>query len=130
MSLRTGVDLMEIYRISAAIERQGDPFLKRIFTQNELDQFGSNIASLAARFAAKEAVSKALGTGFGGIGWTEVEILRGPAGEPVLRLYGNAQRLAETLGIIEWSISISHTREHAVAMVVARDQSPDFPINN
>lgn len=120
MSLRTGVDLMEIYRISTAIERQGDAFLKRIYTQNEIALFHNNIPSLAARFAAKEAVSKALGTGFGEISWVEVEVLRGPAGEPVLNLYGNARLLAEKLGIVEWSISLSHTREHAVAMVVAR----------
>ena len=117
--LRTGVDLIEIERVRSAIQRHGERFLERVFTPQELAEVGSKPASLAARFAAKEAVSKALGTGIGQIGWCEVEVLRGEALQPVLRLHGEAARLAEELGLRQWSISLSHTHTHAVAMVVA-----------
>lgn len=119
MNLRSGVDLIEIERIRNAIERQGEHFLNRIYTPAELHTCQGSIPSLAARFAAKEAVSKALGTGFGEISWAEVEVLRGSAGEPVLHLHGKARRLAEVLNITHWTVSLSHTHEHAVAMAVA-----------
>ncbi|HRN50628.1 MAG TPA: holo-ACP synthase [Anaerolineales bacterium] len=119
MSLRTGVDLVEVRRLREAIERHGDRFLKRIYTARELEQMNGNFASLAARFAAKEAVAKALGTGIGDLSWQEVEILRGERKEPVLQLYGAAQALAEQLEITTWSVSISHTQDHVVAFVVA-----------
>ena len=117
--LRTGVDLIEIERVRSAIQRHGERFLERVFTPQELAEVGRKPASLAARFAAKEAVSKALGTGIGQIGWCEVEVLRGEALQPVLRLHGEAARLAEELGLRQWSISLSHTHTYAVAMVVA-----------
>ena len=78
-----------------------------------------NPASLAARFAAKEAVAKALGTGLGEISFTEIEIIRGASGEPLLHLHGDALAAAEKLGLREWAISLSHTQEQAVASVVA-----------
>lgn len=117
--LRTGIDLIEIQRLEESIERHGDRFLQRIFTESELQECGNNLASLAARFAAKEAVSKALGTGIGTVGWREIEILRGPLREPVLHLHGEAARLATDLGIKDWSVSLSHTFTHAVAVAVA-----------
>jgi holo-[acyl-carrier protein] synthase len=117
--LQTGVDLMEVERIARAIERHGDLFLKRIYTKKELEQFGDNIPSLAARFAAKEAVAKALHTGIGDVEWTDIEILRGPNKQPVLNLYGAAEKRAAEMKLKEWSISLSHTRRHAIAMVVA-----------
>lgn len=119
MPLSTGVDLVEIKRLEDAISRHGERFLKRIFTARELDEVGQNTASLAARFAAKEAVSKALGTGIGPVNWREIEILRGPARQPVLLLHGAAQRLADELHLTSWSLSLSHTATHAIAMVVA-----------
>lgn len=119
MTLRTGVDLVEVSRLRDAIERHGERFLKRIYTPLELEQMHGNLASLAARFAAKEAVAKALGTGIGDLSWLEVEILRGERKEPVLRLHGAAQTLADQLGITSWSVSISHTQDHVVAFVVA-----------
>lgn len=119
MPLSTGVDLVEIKRLEDAISRHGERFLKRIFTARELDEVGQNTASLAARFAAKEAVSKALGTGIGPVNWREIEILRGPARQPVLMLHGAAQRLADELRLTSWSLSLSHTATHAIAMVVA-----------
>ena len=117
--LQTGIDLIEVERIGDAIKRHGARFLKRIYTTKELALFSDNIPSLAARFAAKEAVAKALCTGIGDVEWTEIEILRGPAKEPILHLHGEALRLAEEKNYKTWSVSISHTHEHAIAMVVA-----------
>lgn len=117
--LRTGVDIIEVDRLRAAIERHGERFLTRIFTKAELDQLAEDLPSLAARWACKEAVAKALGTGIGDVSWLEIEVLRGPAREPVLNLYGAAEDLAHKHGIRRWSISLSHTSEHAVAMAVA-----------
>lgn len=118
MKLVTGVDLIEIERVQAAIDRHGQRFLRRVFTPAELAEVGLHPASLAARFAAKEAVSKALGSGIGKVAWQEIEILRGPAREPVLHLHGAGQDLSARLGIHYWSVSLSHTHEHAIAMVV------------
>jgi holo-[acyl-carrier protein] synthase len=117
--LASGVDLVEIERMQSVIERYGERFLNRVFTARELDEVGSNMSSLAARFAAKEAVSKALGTGIGRVAWREIEILRGPARQPILVLSGEAQLLAQQLGLDQWSVSLSHTQGHAIALVVA-----------
>ncbi len=119
MKLVSGVDLVEIERFQAAIERYQDRFLNRLFTSLELADAGGSVASLAARFAAKEAVSKALGTGIGPIGWLEIEILRGDAGQPVLHLHGAAARLSSELELQIWSISLSHTRQYAMATATA-----------
>lgn len=119
MNLRTGVDLIEIERLEQVIARHGARFLERVYTRVELDEVGSNLASLAARFAAKEAVAKALGTGIGAIAWREIEIRRGPQREPQLLLYGEARLLADSLGLVDWSLSLSHSASHAIAMVVA-----------
>jgi holo-[acyl-carrier protein] synthase len=115
----TGVDLVEIERFEAAVQRHGRRFLERVFTARELAEVGGNLPSLAARFAAKEAVAKAFGTGIGAIRWQEVEILRGYARQPELHLHGEAARLAQAQGLGNWSLSLSHSRQHAVAMVVA-----------
>jgi holo-[acyl-carrier protein] synthase len=85
----------------------------------ELQQIGASIPSLAGRFAAKEAVAKALGTGIGAISWQEIEILRGPEGEPNLTLNGRALEISRELGLETWSISITHNRTTAAAVVVA-----------
>jgi holo-[acyl-carrier protein] synthase len=119
MQLATGVDLVEIERLQQVIDRYGERFLKRIFTASELEEVGHNTASLAGRFAAKEAVSKALGTGIGPVNWREIEVLRGPQRQPRLLLHGSAQRLAEDLNLSDWSISLSHSFSYAIAMVVA-----------
>jgi holo-[acyl-carrier protein] synthase len=97
VQLRTGIDMIEIERFETALRRHGVRFLERVFTPQELAEVGKNTASLAARFAAKEAAAKALGTGIGLITWQEIEILRGPAREPTLCLHGAAGRLAQTL---------------------------------
>ncbi len=117
--LLTGVDILEVSRLEAAIERHGNRFLNRVYTDRELEQIKGNLPSLAARFAGKEAVAKALATGIGPVSWLEIEILRGPAREPVLHLFGEAKQLADRRGITQWAISLSHTHEHALAFVVA-----------
>jgi holo-[acyl-carrier protein] synthase len=119
VNLATGVDLVEVARLEGAIERHGDRFLKRIFTRRELSLAGGKPTSLAARFAAKEAVAKALCTGIGEVAWLEIEILHGPNKEPLLTLHGRAKELAEEQGLRTWSLSLSHTADHAIAMVTA-----------
>jgi len=117
--LRTGIDLIEIDRFTSAYEQHGVRLLQRLFTPTELAENGENMASLAARFAAKEAVTKAFGTGIGLITWQEIEIRRGRSGEPILQLFGAAQKMAEEQKITSWSLSLSHSHSHAIAMVVA-----------
>jgi holo-[acyl-carrier protein] synthase len=119
MNLRTGVDLIELERVKATIERYGKRFLERIFTPRELAEVGENVASLAVRFAAKEATAKALGTGIGDVGWQEIEILRGAARQPNLYLHGRASDLADSLDLETWSLSLTHNQSHAIALVVA-----------
>lgn len=119
MKLTTGVDILEIERLERAMERHGARLLGRIFTPQELAEVRDNRASLAARFAAKEAVSKALGTGIGPVKWHDIEILRGPSREPQLHLHGEAARLAEEMGYEVWSISLSHSQTYALALAVA-----------
>ncbi|HSR46422.1 MAG TPA: holo-ACP synthase [Anaerolineales bacterium] len=117
--IRSGVDMIEVERIDRAILRYGNRFFTRFFTAQELIDAGGSTPALAARFAAKEAVSKALGTGIGDVGWKDIEIVNGPRRQPVLRLHGPAQRAASDLGLRTWAISLSHTHEHAIAMAVA-----------
>ena len=119
MKIATGVDLVEIERFQAALNRHGSRFLERIFTTAELEDAGDHLASLAARFAAKEAVAKALGTGIGPVSWREIEIRRGSARQPFLLLHGAAAKLSAELGLTEWSISLSHSQEMAVAVAFA-----------
>lgn len=119
MSLRTGVDLIEIERFTSAYRRYDQRLLQRLFTPTELAENGDNIASLAARFAAKEAVAKAFGTGIGRVAWQDIEICRGVSGEPILHLHGTAERLAAEQHLSSWALSLSHTQQHAIAFVVA-----------
>jgi len=120
--LRTGVDLIEIERIQTAIDRHGSRFLARVYTARELVYCQGRVESLAGRFAAKEAVAKALGTGIWrhGVGWTDIEVLRDlQSGAPQLQLHNAAATCASTLGLHEWSVSLSHDRARAIAFVVA-----------
>lgn len=117
--LRTGVDIIEVGRIDEAILRHGDRFFQRFFTTQELIDADGRTPALAARFAAKEAVAKALGCGIGDVGWKDIEIVRNGQRMPQLRLHGAAEALAQQLGLVEWSVSLSHTHEHAMALVVA-----------
>ena len=114
-----GTDIIEISRIAEAIDRWGERFLNRIYTEPELELCKRNPARLASRFAGKEAVMKALGTGARGISWKEIEIASEPSGKPVVRLYSKARQKADSLGLDEMAISLSDSKEYAVAFVVA-----------
>ena len=119
MILRTGTDLIEISRIEEVVARHGRHYLERIYTPAELEQCGKRVESLAGRFAAKEAVAKALGCGIGDITWKEIEILGDEHNAPVLTLHGVAEQIAKELKLTTWSVSISHSQSHSVAFVVA-----------
>src|ERR1700722_16307930 len=122
MLIGTGIDLTEIPRIRNSIERFGNRFLDRIFTAGEIAYCmrKKNAAeSFAARFAAKEAAAKALGTGIShGVSWLEIEVAREPAGRPFLVLSGRAGQRAHQLGVTRSSLSLTHTRDIALAVVV------------
>jgi len=119
MKLSTGVDLVDIERIRDAIDRHGMRFIARIFTETEQRESGGRVASLAARFAAKEATAKALGCGIGDVGWLEIEVKGDENNAPHLYLHGEGQKLAQKLGLSNWSVSLSHTESQAIAFVVA-----------
>lgn len=120
--LRTGVDIIEVERVAQAVTSYGSRFLSRVFTEDELTYCGNDHRRLAVRFAAKEAIAKALGTGVwrDDITWTDLEVVRDPvSGAPQVRLHNAAERRAHTLALSEWSISLSHSQAYAVAFVVA-----------
>jgi holo-[acyl-carrier protein] synthase len=116
---RIGIDIVEIERIEHAMQRHGPRFLRRIYTEPELVLCKNKPDRLAVRFAGKEAVMKALGTGVKGVSWREIEILARPSGEPIVRLYGKAGARAVALGLSEFTVSLSHSRAYAVASVIA-----------
>jgi holo-[acyl-carrier protein] synthase len=113
-----GVDIVEIERIESAIKRGRERFLNRIYTEAELRTCQDRISSLASRFAAKEAVMKVLGTGGIGINWREIEILTGDDGRPSVKLYGQALNKAAELNLNELSVSLSDSKQSAVAVAI------------
>lgn len=120
MKIANGVDLIEIARVERALERHGDRFLTRIFTDRERRQARGRVEDLAIRFAAKEAISKALGTGLSrGIRWRDLEVVTLPSGQPTVELHGRARERADALGLTKWAISLTHSRDTAVAVVTA-----------
>ena len=122
MILGTGIDLAEVPRIAAAIDRFGDRFLRRIFTPDEIrycDSKANRVERYAARFAAKEAGLKAIGTGWRrGVSWTDVEVRREPGGRPTLLFHGKAAEFAAKLGVKRVALSLTHTKDHAMAQVI------------
>ena len=116
--LYVGVDIIELPRIASAVQRWGNRFLQRIYTPQELAFARGRTAQLAARFAAKEAVMKALGTGIRGVSWREIEVVRQRGQAPEVRLHGRAAVRAAKLGMSAIAISLSHSHEYAVASVV------------
>ena len=123
MIVGTGVDIAEVHRIRESIERFGDRFLHRIYTEGEIQYCErknvTRFESYAARFAAKEAGMKALGTGWrGGVGWHDFEVVRPPDGPPVLRVRGEAARLARRRRLARWHLTITHSRTTAIAWVL------------
>lgn len=116
--IRNGIDLVEINRFESLNPRIMGRFIQRVFTPLEIEICAGRFDRLAGRFAAKEAVAKTLGTGLRGFAWQDIEIGQGQQGEPELRLHGEAKQIAIDLGIQNWSISISHGKELAIAMVI------------
>lgn len=129
MNFKIGTDIVAIGRIEKAYSRFGDKFLDRILTESEKNYVLSRkkraVESLAGRFAAKEACSKVLGTGWRNLDWKEVEVVRLRSGAPTLTLHGRAKALAEHYGFTQFELSISHEREFAVAFVVAYSDRQD-----
>jgi holo-[acyl-carrier protein] synthase len=124
MNLTNGVDIVEIARIERVLDRFGDRFLARVFSTSEIARSRRRPSELAARFAAKEAVAKALGVGMAilsplGIGWHDVETLNEPSGKPYVILHARADHLAQEQGLAQWSISLTHDGGFAIAFVVA-----------
>ena len=117
--LTNGTDIVEIDRVQEAIDRFGERFLKRVYTDAELARYREKTESLAARFAGKEAVMKTLGRGMWTIPWRDIEILPGPHGKPQVRLYGKAAGFAAGAGISEVAISLAHCQTYAIASAVA-----------
>lgn len=126
MNLAVGVDLVEVGRIARALERHPERFLTRHYTARERAECGRNPERLAARWCAKEAGVKALGTGIGPVGWHDIETICDERGNPVLYLHGAARLRAAAAGLARWSVSISHTAEHAVAVVAAVGPTRDI----
>jgi holo-[acyl-carrier protein] synthase len=116
---RVGVDLVETLRIGRALERHGDRFRQRVYTPAEIRYCRGRVQSFAARWAAKEAVSKALGLGIGFIRWRDIEVINDVHGAPHLELHGQALAVAQELGLTDWALSLTHTADHAMAFVVA-----------
>jgi holo-[acyl-carrier protein] synthase len=123
VQLKIGTDICSVQRIEKTYARFGKRFAQRILTDAEeryvFSRTRNSAQRFAARFAAKEAMSKALGTGWNGIGWKEVEVTRSPSGEPGIRLHGRAAILAKKLGLTHIEVTLSHEREFATAFVVA-----------
>ena len=113
-----GIDIVEIARVEKVIARWGASFLHRVYTGPELSLYHKKTSSLAARFAGKEAVIKALGTQTKGIALREIEILANPDGKPLVHLYGKARIQADGLRLVSLTISLSHSKKYAIAFVV------------
>jgi len=117
--LSVGVDILEIERIERTVARWDGRFLQRVYTEAEIALCRERVPELAVRFAGKEAISKALGTGLVGVSWREMEILADLRGKPLVQLHGRAAQRAARLGLTEFAISLSHSRDYAVAFVAA-----------
>jgi holo-[acyl-carrier protein] synthase len=126
MIVGSGIDLVEIGRIQQSVDRYGERFLDRVYTAGEKAyclRKRNAAESLAARFAAKEAGAKALGTGISqGVGWLEIEVVREPGGRPVLKFHGRAAERAGQMGVSNIALSLTHTGELAMASVVLEDR--------
>jgi holo-[acyl-carrier protein] synthase len=122
MIVGTGIDIAEVPRIAQALSRHGERFLHRVYTEGEIsycDSKANRIERYAARFAAKEAAMKALGTGWNhGVRWRDIEVSRLPGGRPTIKFHGKAAEFAARLGMTNVALSISHTSEQAIAQVI------------
>jgi len=126
MVLGVGTDMIEIARVQASMDRYGDQFLQRVYTAGEIAycqrKKRNSAESFAARFAAKEAGAKALGTGISqGVSWREIEVKREPGGRPLLEFSGRAAEWAKAMGVRHLSLSLTHSRDVAMAVVILED---------
>jgi len=119
VNIAVGIDIIEVDRVRKVYEHHGERFLKRVFTEMEVRQCRGKATRLAGRFAAKEAISKALGTGIHGVAWREMEIVQLRSGRPTVTLHGNAKRRAQLLGISAFDISIADLNAFSIAVAVA-----------
>lgn len=126
----TGVDIIEIARVADVIARHGDRFLRKVYTEDEIAHCRGRVHELAVRFAAKEAVMKALGTGIRGVGWRDIEVLPNRRGKPLIFLYQRGAARAERIELRGLDVSLTHSKEYAIAMVVgerALTEAEDTP---
>src|SRR5437764_1667017 len=125
MIVGSGIDIAEVPRIAQAIVRFGERFVRRVFTDGEIrycDSKANRVERYAARFAAKEAAMKALGTGWNhGVRWRDCEVTRMPGGRPTMSFHGKAAAFADRLGVKHAALSLSHTAEQAIAQVILED---------
>lgn len=120
-----GIDVVELGRFRRIVALRGNLFFATVYTPRELADCVGCLERLASRFAAKEAMSKALGCGIGPVGWRELETCTDRDGKPRVRLHGRAARRARSLGLVTWALTLTHTRVLAMAMVVACGAAPD-----
>ena len=119
VNIAVGIDIIEVDRVRKVYEHHGERFLQRVFTEREIQQCRGKINRFAARFAAKEAISKALGTGIHGVAWREMEIVQLRSGRPTVRLHGKAKLRAEQLGISAFDVSMSDLAHFSIAIAIA-----------
>lgn len=124
MEYAVGIDIIEIPRVARVLAKHPERFLRRVFTPEEVAFCRGRVPELAARFAAKEAVMKALGTGARGLAWREIEILPNRRGKPLVYLHGDARKRAEAIGLRGVDISLTHSMEFAIAAVVGAADDP------
>lgn len=119
VNVAVGVDIIEVDRVRKVYEHHGERFLKRVFTEIEVRQCRGKVTRLAGRFAVKEAISKALGTGLHGVAWREMEVVQLRSGRPSVRLHGSAKKRAELLGLTAFDVSIADLQTFSIAIAVA-----------
>lgn len=124
VNVAVGVDIIEVDRVRKVYAHHGERFLQRVFTEMEVRQCRGKVTRLAGRFAAKEAISKALGTGLHGVAWREMEVVQLRSGRPTVRLYGNAKKRAELLGLTAFDVSIADLQAFSIAIAVALQAAP------
>ena len=128
MIVGLGTDIVEVERVAKMIADHGDHFLERVFTSGEIAHCSGRRESAphyAGRWAAKEAVMKVLGTGFTQeVGWTDIEVVTQPSGQPVIALHGTTRQVADRLGIANVLVSLSHTKHYATATAIGLGDSP------
>uniref|UniRef100_A0A5J4KSI4 Holo-[acyl-carrier-protein] synthase n=1 Tax=Dictyobacter vulcani TaxID=2607529 RepID=A0A5J4KSI4_9CHLR len=124
VNVAVGVDIIEVARIRRVYEHHGERFLKRVFTDLEIAQSRGKMSRLAGRFAVKEAICKALGTGMRGVGWREMEVVHLRSGRPSVRLHGNAKKRAEYLGLNAFDVSMADLAQFSIAIAVGVQVAP------